>query len=70
MTYSSPKYVATIVGRAGQRAAAEFDKLTDAMRLCAKLQSGERSEILFRGEVVWSKSFPDGADKLAASRQP
>ena len=39
---------------------AEFDKLTDAMRLCGKLQSGERNEIHFRGELVWTKPFADG----------
>jgi hypothetical protein len=60
MTATSPKYAATIIGSAGQRSVAEFDKLTDAMRLCGKLQSGERSEIHFRGELVWTKPFADG----------
>jgi hypothetical protein len=50
----------TIIGSAGQRSVAEFDKLTDAMQLCGKLQSGERSEIHFRGELVWTKPFADG----------
>ena len=32
MTATSPKYAVTIIGSAGQRSVAEFDKLTDAMR--------------------------------------
>ncbi len=51
MNATSSKYIATIIGSAGQRSVAEFDKLTDAMQLCGKLQSGERSEIHFRGEL-------------------
>ena len=60
MTATSPKYAARSLEVLGSGSVAEFDKLTDAMQLCGKLQSGERNEIHFRGELVWTKPFADG----------
>ena len=70
MNAASSKYIATIIGSAGQRSVSEFDKLTDAMRLCGKLRSGERSEIHFRGELVWTKPFADSvSDNMEAQAE-
>jgi hypothetical protein len=56
----TPKYVAIITGIAGERSILEFEKISDAIRRCAKLESGQRGDIYLDGALMWTKAYSPG----------
>ena len=54
------KYIAALTSLDGERLVREFERLTDGIRwsLATNLQPGERIDIYFKGELIYSNAKP------------